>query len=200
MGSGHQTDKDRFLTVLKINIIVFLAEFIVGLYSGSLSMISDGFCVSLHILVSLTALVSELKLWNSSQDKIRYWSAKINIILFFPLAASIGWEAYDRLKEPPVLTMTSIFFIVALMGLAANIYTARLLHGDPGEEISENRSIFYWHMLSDIVGSIIVITGATVMRLTEFYLLDPILSFILVSLIVAGAIRMSFKSYARHTP
>jgi len=81
MGSGYRTDKDRFLTVLKINVIVFLAEFTVGLYSGSLSMISDGFCVSLHIIVSLTALASEIKLWNLSQDKIRYWSAKINLAL-----------------------------------------------------------------------------------------------------------------------
>ena len=91
MGSGYHSDRDRFLAVLKINFLVFIAELASGWYSGSLSMTSDSFHVSLHIVASLVALASEFKFLGFSSENIKKCSAGINISLFFPLAAMIGF-------------------------------------------------------------------------------------------------------------
>ncbi|MDP3697306.1 MAG: cation diffusion facilitator family transporter [Candidatus Taylorbacteria bacterium] len=195
MGSGYSTDKDRFLAVLKINIFVFIAELAAGIYSQSLSMTSDGFHVFLHVIVALVALASVYKFLGFPPEKIKRWSAGINIALFFPLAAMISYEANQRLNDPPAVNITSVFFLVAILGLIANIYTIKILHRKPDEEHSENKNrlIFYVHMIVDAIGSVIVIIGAVAIYNSGNYLLDPKLSFVLAGLIVVGAIWMSLE-------
>lgn len=200
MGSGYRTDKDRFLAVLKINIVVFLAELLAGIYSKSLSMTSDGFHASLHIIVALVALASTYEFMGFPPDKIKQWAAGINIALFFPLAGMISYEANKRLNDPPEINITSLFFLVAVLGLIANIYTIKILHRKSGEEHSENKNRFLFsvHMIIDAIGSVIVIIGAIEIYHSGNYLLDPKLSFVLAGLIVIGAIWMSREFLSGH--
>ena len=200
MGSGYLTDRDRFRAVLKINIFVFIAELAAGLYSKSLSMTSDGFHAFLHIIVALVALASVYEFLGFSPEKIKQWSAGINITLFFPLAGLISYEANQRLNDPPAINITSAFFLVAILGLIANIYTVKILHRKLGEECSENKNRFllYIHMIVDAIGSVIVIIGAVAIYNSGNYLLDPQLSFILAGLIIVGAIWMSWELISGH--
>lgn len=197
MGSGHWTDKDRFLAVFKINSVIFVIELLAGWYSGSLSMISDGFHVSLHVIVSLVALASEYQFLGFSPIKIKRWSAWINIILFFPLAYIIASEANVRWQNPPTVHLTPIFFTVAILGFAANICAVFIL--DPKHHRhsvkNENVLIFYIHMIVDTVGSIIVLIGAIEIARTGNYSIDPIASLFLSGLIVLSAIIMSWKLF-----
>lgn len=201
MGSGHRTDKDRFLAVFKINLVTFVIELLAGWYSGSLSMISDGFHVSLHVVVSSIALLSEYELRGISPDKIKLWSAAINVALFFPLAGLISYEAYKRLGNPPTQNLTLTFFLVAFLGFAANIYTIMILHKKADEKHSENKNRFllYIHMIFDTIGSVIVIIGGIAIYKTVSNLIDPQLSFVLSGLIVLGAILMSWELFYGHT-
>lgn len=198
MGSGYLTDKDRFLAVFKINTFVFLAELTVGIYSESLSMMSDGFHASLHIIIALVALASTYEFMGFSPEKIKHWSAGINIALFFPLAGMIGYEANQRLNDPPEINITSVFFLVAILGLVANLYTIRILHGGAGEAHSKNKNrlLLKVHMIVDAIGSVMVIIGAVGIYHSGNYLLDPKLSFVLAGLIVIGAIWMSWELFS----
>lgn len=200
MGSGLRTDKDRFLAVLNINIVVFIAELLSGRSAGSLSMISDGLHVSLHIIVSLVALVSEYEFFGFSSEKIKRWSAGFNIFLFLPLAALISYEAYKRLANPPTQNLTFTFFFIAFFGLAANIYTIKILHKKSDEKYSGNRNRFllYIHMIADAVGSVLVIVGGIAINKTGSNFIDPKLSFVLSGLIVSGAIWMSWELLSDH--
>lgn len=200
MGSGLRTDKDRFLAVLNINIVVFIAELLSGWSAGSLSMLSDSFHVSLHIIVSLVALVSEYEFFGFSSEKIKRWSAGFNILLFLPLAALISYEAFKRLANPPVQNLTFTFFFVAFFGLVANIYTIKILHKKSDEKYSGNRNRFllYIHMIADAVGSVLVIIGGIAINKTGSNFIDPKLSFVLSGLIVSGAIWMSWELFSDH--
>lgn len=197
----YLSDKHRFIAVLKINIIVFIAELAIGYYSGSLSMISDGFHVSLHVVVSLVALISEFQFFGLSADKIKRYSAGINIALFFPLAIFIGYEANTRLTNPPVVSITSAFFLVAVLGLVANIYTVRILHEGKGKcnSKNQNRFLLYSHMIVDTISSLIVLIGAGEIYRSGNYILDPKLSFVLACLILLGAIKMSWDFFHGHS-
>jgi cobalt-zinc-cadmium efflux system protein len=200
MGSGHWTDKDRFLAVLKINVVVFIIELLAGWYSGSLSMISDGFHVLLHVVVSLIALVSEYEFGGLAPDRIKLWSAGINIILFFPLAGLISYEAYKRLINPPTQNLNSVFFLVAFLGLAANIYTIIILHKGTSKQRgnNKNRPLLLAHMVFDAIGSVVVILGGREIYKTGSNFIDPKLSFVLSGLIVIGALWMSWKLFYGH--
>lgn len=195
MGGGYWTDKDRFLAVFKINLAVFAVELLAGWYSGSLSMVSDGFHASLHVIASLVALASEYKFLGFPSEKIKLWSAGINIILFFPLAALISYEAHGRLSNPPVLNLTPMFFFVALSGLVANVYTVWILKPDHHKTGSKNKNRFYLfiHMIVDTIGSIMVVVGGIEIYRTGAYALDPKLSFALAGLIIIGALWMSWE-------
>jgi len=198
--SGHRTDKDRFLTVFKVNVLVFIVELLAGWYSGSLSMISDGFHVSLHVVVSLVALASEYDFWGLAPHKIKLWSAGLNIALFFPLAALISYEAYKRLQNPPTQNLNLIFFLVAFLGLAANIYTIFILHKGSSKQYSsnKNRPLLLIHMVFDTIGSVMVILGGIAIYKTGSNFIDPKLSFGLAGLIVTGALWMSWKLFHGH--
>lgn len=202
MGSGHHSDKDRLRTVLGINIIIFIAEILAGYSSGSLSMLSDSFHVSLHVFASLIALISEYEFLGINPDKIKLWSAGINIALFFPLACTIAYEAYLRWQNPPSLNLGISYFAVAFLGLAGNLYTVFILkpdnHGHPQSPVGTNRFILFIHMIFDSVGSVIVIAGAFEILRTGNYFIDPASSMILAGMIVLAAIWMSWELIHGH--
>ena len=194
----HREHKIRFLRILKINIVVFISELLVALYSGSLTMLSDSFHVSLHILAPLTAYISEFEFLGFSGKTIKKWTAGINIILFFILAGGIAHEAWGRITNPPQLRIGIFFFVIAILGLLANIYNANLLHTIKDKECNQNIKPLFWHMVFDSAGSVIVIIGAVVMYWTSVYILDPILSFILAALIAIGAVFMLRELFHGH--
>ena len=201
MGGGYNTDKNRFLAVLKINVFLFVIELIIGYSSGSLSMISDGFHAFLHVFASLVALFSEYEFLKFSPEKIKSLSAGINIALFFPLALLIAYKANERLKNPPVVDLGLLFFFVAFLGLVANIYTVIILKLDHYEADSKNKNRFYLliHMIFDTIGSVIVLIGAVQISMTGDYSIDPIASFILSGLITLAAIWMSRELLYGHS-
>jgi cobalt-zinc-cadmium efflux system protein len=185
------SDEDRFLAVLWINVIVVIAELWVGWSSKSLSLTSDGFHGLLHVFTSIVALFSVINFRHFSKEQIKDWAFKINVAMFFPLAIFIAYEAIHRLIYPEKISLTSTFFLIALGGALANFWAERILHG---KNISKNRMAFHQHMRYDLISSIIVIFGAIIIKLTDWYVIDPIASFVLAYFIIIGAKKMFSES------
>ena len=184
MESGRWSDKNRFLAVLKINFLMFVGEFAVGLYSGSWMMLSDSFHLFLDTLAPLSAYLSELRILGLSQDKIKKASARFSISLFFIAAGVVAWEAITRIKKPPEIKINTWFFVVAIIGLIGNFYSFLVLKKEGGENWSVIRKLLSRHMLIDTGGSIIIIVGAIGILIWQNYILDPILSLVLAVFIV----------------
>lgn len=178
--ANHADHKRVFFNVLTINITVFLAELAVALYSGSLTMLSDSFHVFIHIVASLVGFISEFEFLGLAPEKIKTYTALTNIGLFFVSAGIIIREALGRLSNPPELILNYYYFLIAVLGLVANIYSAKIIARVEHRECSQNMDTLHACMVYDAVGSIIVIIGALVMYFSGIFLLDPILSIILV--------------------
>lgn len=183
-GHHHHNDKDRYLAVLKINFLMFIGELAVGLYSGSLAMLSDSFHLFLDALAPLISYLSEFKILGLSEDKLRKIVIRISISLFFIVAGGIIYEAIIRMRNPPELHINFWFFIVAIIGLAGNFYSFLILKKEEGEDCSVIRKLLSRHMLADAGGSVVVIIGAISMSVWHINTLDPILSIILAILII----------------
>lgn len=101
------------------------------------------------------------------------------------MSAGILWEAYQRLLNPAPV-QGGLMFIVACVGLAANLGIVFLLHGSHNLNV---RSAFL-HVVGDTVSSLAVIAAAAWISLTGQVIADPVLSGIIAILIVISAIRI----------
>ena len=74
--------------------------------------------------------------------------------------------------------------LFALVGVATNILAAWFTRG--GESI--NQRAVNLHMLEDVLGWVVVLIGAVIMRFTDFWYLDPVLSIVVAVYIFWNAL------------
>jgi cobalt-zinc-cadmium efflux system protein len=177
---------------LIITFIFFLVEVAGGLISGSLALISDAghmFSDLLSLLLSLGAMTLALQLPTKERTygyhRGEIFAAFINSLLLIGVSAGILWEAYQRLLNPAPV-QGGLMFIVACVGLVANIAVMFLLHGSHNLNV---RSAFL-HVAGDLISSLAVIGAAVWISFTGQVIADPILSGVIAVLIVISAARI----------
>lgn len=198
---GHSHDhhaarsggKKGLLIALVITGSIAVLEFIGGLVTNSLALLSD----SGHMLSDASSLVLSLfALWfasraANSRKTYGYYRTEIlvallNGVTLFVIAAIIIWEAYGRLMEPPVVS-SGTMIIIASIGLLANLASAWALLRKGDVKGNINMRSAYLHVLGDALGSIGAILGGIVMIVFEWYIFDPIVSVVVALLILKGA-------------
>src|SRR6185436_18582557 len=85
----------------------------------------------------------------------------------------IFWEALHRLGQQHTIN-GPVMLAIAAVGLIANIVAAMILHG--GSAHSLNVQGAYLHVLGDALGSIGAIIAGTVIWLTGWTPIDPLVS------------------------
>ena len=181
---------------LFITVVFLLVEIIGGLLSGSLALISDAghmFSDVLALILSLGAMTLALQLPTKERTygyhRGEIFTAFINSLLLIGVSAGILWEAYQRVLNPAPV-QGGLMFIVACIGLAANLGVVFLLHGSHNLNV---RSAFL-HVLGDTVSSLAVIAAAVWISFTGQVIADPILSGIIAVLIVVSAARILWET------
>ena len=197
----HDTVRD-YRKSLKIALFITLAfllvEIIGGLLSGSLALISDAghmFSDLLSLLLSLGAMTLALQLPTKERTygyhRGEIFAAFINSLLLIGVSAGILWEAYLRAVNPEPV-QGGLMFIVACIGLVANLGVVFLLHGSHNLNV---RSAFL-HVVGDTISSVAVIAAAAWITFTGQVIADPILSGIIAILIVISAVRILRETIA----
>jgi len=82
--------------------------------------------------------------------------------------------------------------VVAVLGLAANLFSARILHGGKSKDI--NIRAAYLHLIFDALGSVGAIMSGLLIWLWGVYWIDTITSLLIVILILAGTWKMILDS------
>jgi cobalt-zinc-cadmium efflux system protein len=174
-------NKEKALRVaLALTGSFMIAEVIAGFMTGSLALISD----AAHMLTDAAALAIALAAVAISKrpaDPSRTYgyyrfeilAAAFNALMLFGVAVYILVEAYGRFRNPPEI-QTGAMIVVALIGLAVNIISMRLLSAD--KDTSLNVKGAYLEVWSDMLGSLGVIAGALVIRFTGWKWVDPVIA------------------------
>ncbi len=188
-----------------ITLVFLLVEIAGGVLSGSLALISDAghmFSDVLALLLSLGAMTLALQLPTKERTygyhRAEIFAAFINSLLLIAVSAGILWEAYLRILSPAPV-QGGLMFIVACIGLAANIAIVFLLHGSHDLNV---RSAFL-HVIGDTISSVAVIAAAVWISLTGQAIADPVLSILIAILIVvsaAGLLRETIMILLQFTP
>ena len=191
--AAREHDRRRLGITLGITAAILVAEVIGGLLSGSLALLSDAG----HMLtdlsaqaLSLLALLFAARPANARRTfgyyRLEILAALLNGLILAVLAAYILWEAWKRLSAPPQVH-TDIMIVVAAIGLVANLVSAWLL----SRAESLNVRAAYSHIISDALSSVAVVAGGAVMAIVGgLWILDPILGFVIGSLVVFSAYRL----------
>ncbi len=178
--SASGKHKGRLRAVFVITLTVMFAEIVAGLISGSLALLADaGHMLTDVAGIGLALLAIHFAARPATDGRTFGWyrleilAAVINAVLLFGVALFVLLEAWRRFAEPPDVR-SGLMLSVAVIGLAANAVSAKLLSDGQGESLNMRGA--YLEVLGDLLGSAAVIVAAVVIATTGARAADPIAS------------------------
>lgn len=189
----------RLLFTVVLNFTITLAEFIGGIFSNSLALISDAvhnLSDSLALLITyVTNRISKRasdKAHTFGYKRIQILAALFNSATLIAICIYLLYEAYLRFANPePVKSL--IMFIVAFIGLAANLISVLLLKKHSKENL--NIKAAYLHLIGDTLSSVAVIIGGVLMFFYEIYWIDPLITVFISLYIIKETYSVLFETY-----
>ena len=177
-----------------------VAEVIGGIFSGSLAlladaghMLTDAASIALALVAVWIAGRSESIECTFGYQRTEVLAAAFNALSLWIIAGWIVWEAIERMfNHHEIHIEGSLMLIVGGIGLGVNIVAAFVLHS--GSKHSINVDGAFKHVLADLMGSIGVVISGVVVILTDWVLIDPILSLGIALLIVVSSWRLVLRS------
>lgn len=185
-----KTEKNILLAFI-LNLAFSVFEFVGGIFTGSVAIVSDavhdmGDAASIGISYFL-----EKKSKKQPDEKYTYGYARFSVlgsiittvILLFGSVLVI-FNAVNRVIEPTEINYNGMI-IFAIIGTSINFAAAFLTRDGK----SLNQKAVNLHMIEDVLGWVVVLLGAIVMRFTNFALIDPIMSIGVAVFILVHAIK-----------
>jgi len=204
---GEEQTERRLWISIGLNFIITLAEFIGGIISGSLSLLSD----ALHNLndtasLGISLIARKISKRDANREKtFGYQRAEIigafiNLITLVIIALFLIKEGIERFYNPQPIDGT-VMFIVAVIGLLGNVITAGLLFRSSKGNINIRSA--YIHILSDALSSVGVIAAGVLILWYQLYIIDTILTLIIAGYILWQSyfmLRKTIKILMESTP
>ena len=173
-------EKKKLKSTIAITGIMMVAEFIGGLFTNSLALISDAGHMFTHFFALMISLGA---IWCANMPscnrrsygfyRVEILAALLNSLFLFGVTVLILIEGIKRIIHPAAV-LSGQMFIIAVIGLVVNMVSALILWGANKSDLNV-RSAFL-HMLADTMSSVVIVTGAVVIYFTNWNIIDPILS------------------------
>lgn len=192
--SSHSHEAINLNSKLKFGILLNTAftiiQFIVGIISGSLAVISDAghnLTDSLSLVISFFA--QKMSARKSTPDKTYGFgratiiSALINSVILISLAIYIFYEAYTRIIHPQAVS-GSLIAIVSFVGILINGGIALMFRNNTKD--LNMRSAFL-SMAFDTLASVGALIAGMIIYFTHFFIIDAIVSIIIGLMLLFSA-------------
>ncbi|MBO4941634.1 MAG: cation transporter [Clostridia bacterium] len=172
-----KTEKNIFIAFI-LNLGFSIFEFLGGVFTGSIAIMSD----AVHDLGDAASIGASYFLEKKSKkqpdEKYTYGYARFSVmgsvittLILLGGSLLIVFSAAKRIINPVQINYSGMI-IFAIIGVVVNFIAALVTR----EGDSLNQKAVNLHMLEDVLGWIVVLIGAIVMRFTDFGIIDPILS------------------------
>lgn len=193
-GPNEQSNIDKNLKIgIALNSGFTIFEFIAGILSGSLALVSDSghnLTDSLSLLVSFFAREISRRKADEKQTygygRVTILAALINALILLLLAIYIFHEAYRRTIEPKHVD-GSLIMIVAAVGIVINLSIALLFRKNRDD--LNIRSAFY-NMALDALASVGALIAGLLILITKQPFFDSIISIIIGIMLIFSAWRV----------
>jgi cobalt-zinc-cadmium efflux system protein len=203
----HHTAGKNLIFVIFFNAVITVAEYVGGVISGSLALISDAghnlSDVFSLILGYMGEKVSEKEPDNKFSFGLKRFEvvvALVNALLLLGIGLYIVYEAAVRYLHPVPINIW-VMIPVAAIGLAGNLFSMLILMKQRHSNL--NMKAAFLHLLYDTISSVAVIGAGIVLYVTGLLLVDLAISLIIVLMIAASSlsiIRDAMRIFLQGTP
>ena len=181
----------NILIAFILNLAFSVFEFVGGFFTGSVAIVSDavhdiGDAASIGISYFL-----EKKSKKKPDEHYTYGYARYSVIgsVITTLILLVGsvlvvYNAILRIINPTPINYDGMI-IFAIIGAAVNILAAFFTR----EGDSLNQKAVNLHMLEDVLGWLVVLAGAIIMRFTDISIIDPLMSIGVATFIFINAFK-----------
>ena len=209
--AGHDHAHDyriagrRGLVIVLVLISCHMAiEIVGGILSGSLGLLAH----ASHMVTDAVAICLALfAMWIAERPatikrtfgfhRLEVLVVMFNALALWVLATGIFYEAYQRLGEHAEghghKVEGGLMLGVAAAGLAINLLAAWILSRSSRHSINVEGA--FWHIMADLMGSVVVVISGLLTLLFHWELVDPILSILIAALILITSCRLAIKVF-----
>lgn len=196
MGHDHHHDhtvsslNKAFILGITLNVAFVVVEFAVGLYYGSMGLLSDAG----HNLSDVASLLLAMLAFRLAQahatPRYTYGYKKstvlislLNSVILLIAVGVIVAESIGRMMHPAPIEGGAIAW-TAGVGVAINGFTAWLFMKDKDKDLNVKGA--YLHMAADALVSVGVLVSGLVISWTGWTVVDPIVGLVVAAVIVAS--------------
>lgn len=185
-----KTEKNILIAFL-LNISFALIEFIGGIFTNSIALLSDAIHDMGDSLSIGLSFFLEKKSKQEPDERYTFGYARYSILgavitttILLVGSIVVIINAVKRIINPVTINYNGMI-VIALFGMIINFIAAcTTKEGD-----SLNQKSVNLHMLEDVLGWIIVFVGAIIMKFTDISIIDPILSILVAIFIFINSIK-----------
>ncbi|HAQ38522.1 MAG TPA: cation transporter [Saprospirales bacterium] len=181
------TINTAFMVGIILNLIFVIIEFGAGWFSQSMALMSDAghnltdvFSLLLAMLAFRMSKVKSNQLMTYGLGKTTILASLVNALILFVVIGGIAWESVHRLLHPRSVDGTTTI-IVAGIGIIINAFTAWLFFRNKDHDLNIKGA--YLHLMADALVSFGVVVAGIVILATNWYLIDTIMSFVIIGVI-----------------
>ena len=185
------------------NTILILMKLVVGIISGSVSIISEAIHSSMDLVAAIIAFLS-VRVSDNPPDKrhpyghgkIENISGVIEALLIFVAAIWIIAEAVKKLLGEAIeIDSIALGSVIMIISAAINIFVSRKLYKVARETNSVALEADALHLKTDVYTSLGVAAGLGLIMLTGINWLDPVVAILVALFIIIESYQLLKKAF-----
>ena len=185
-----RTDKNILIAFI-LNLAFSVFEFIGGAICGSVAIISDAIhdigdaaSIGISYFLEVKSKKKPDKVYTYGYLRYSVMGGLITTVILLFGSLMVIYNAVIRVFSPVEIHYDSMI-VFAIIGAAVNLVAAWFT----GKGDSINQKAVNLHMLEDVLGWIVVLLGAIIMKFTDIAVIDPIMSIGVALFIIVNALK-----------
>jgi cation diffusion facilitator family transporter len=185
------------------NCSLIAMKLIAGLFSGSVSIISEAIHSGMDLLAAIIAFFSVKVSDNPPDERHPYGHGKyenvsgvVEAILIFIAAGWIIFEAVHKIVKPSPIQNLSLGALVMAVSAIVNFIVSRILYKVSKETESIALEADALHLKTDVYTSVGVAIGLFLIWITGWYFLDPIVAILVALLILFESVKLLKNAFS----
>lgn len=185
------------------NASLIIIKLIVGIFTGSVSIISEAIHSTMDLIAAIIAFIS-VRISDKPADaehpyghgKIENISGVIEALLIFAASVWIIVEAVKKILHPEGIESLGMGFIVMFISAGVNFIVSKKLYKVAKEEDSIALEADALHLKADVYTSLGVGFGLLLIWITKLSFLDPIVAILVAIFILKEAYNLLKAAFA----
>jgi len=196
--SQKREGKNALKLALALTLAFLVVELVAARLSNSLALFSD----ATHMVTDVAALAIAIfalhlgtRAHNAAKSfgyhRVEILAALSNALILWIIVAYIGFEAFNRFRDPQVIDGFPML-IIGFTGILVNVTCAALLARSSLHSLNVQGA--FLHVLADAIGSVGVLVGGSLVLFFGWQIADQIISLFICVLILISSSKLIWNS------